>query len=100
MWVATGVGVVVGAFLLAFVPRFLPFSADSRVAALVMGESVWNAGVSLMTSADPATVRRVAEADRLVIANKDALADCRASAAKAGKEQKCTIVVPGPEKAQ
>lgn len=100
MWMAAGIGVVVGALLLAVVPRFLPFSADSHVAALVMGESVWNAGVSLMTSADPATVRRVAEADRLAIANRDALAECRASAAKAGKEQKCTIVVSVPEKAQ
>ena len=36
---------------------------------------------------------RIATAHQLVEANKDAVRACREAAAKAGKEQKCTITV-------
>lgn len=95
-----GAGIVLGVLLTLFTPRVLPFSAAPRVASTVIGDTAWNAGMSLLSFSSPESVQRVAAADRLIEVNKDAVADCRAAAAKAGKEQKCTIIVPVPEKAQ
>lgn len=53
-----------------------------------------------MMFASPDSWSRVASADKLIVANKDAIADCRTTTAKAGKEEKCTIVVPIPKRAQ
>ncbi len=91
-----GAGIVLGILLTLFTPRVLPFSAAPRVASTVMGDNDWNAGMSLMMYASPDSWSRVASADKLIEDNKAAVADCRATAAKAGKEQKCTIVVPAP----
>lgn len=95
-----GAGIALGVLLTLFTPRVLPFSAAPRVASTVMGDNAWNAGMSLMMFASPDSWSRVASADKLVDINKDSIADCRAAAIKAGKEQKCTIIVPAPEKAQ
>jgi len=53
MWMAGGIGLIAGAFLLALLPRFLPFSADSRVASLVMGQDRINAAYDMINSVDP-----------------------------------------------
>lgn len=93
-----GAGIVLGILLILFMPRLFPQTVAPRVASVVMGDTAWQAGMSLLTFSNPGSVQRVADADNLVTANKDAVADCRAAAAKAGKEQKCTIIVPAPEK--
>jgi hypothetical protein len=101
-WWLIGVGaasIILGILLTLFTPRLLPFSAAPRVASTVMGADPWNAGMSLMMFASPESWSRVASADKLIEANKDAITDCRTAAAKVGKEQKCTIVVPAPERA-
>ncbi|MCZ7859576.1 DUF6118 family protein [Agrobacterium salinitolerans] len=46
----------------------------------------------------PESWYRVLSADQLVETNKTEVAACREAAAKAGKDQKCTITVAAPEK--
>ena len=59
MWMAAGVGVVVGVFLILLLPRFLPFSADSRVASLVMGQDRISAAYAMINSVDPLGVKKL-----------------------------------------
>ncbi|MFD2651955.1 DUF6118 family protein [Brucella rhizosphaerae] len=47
------VGLFVGIFLILLLPRFLPFSADSHVASLVMGYDRVSAGRAMIEAADP-----------------------------------------------
>ena len=93
---AFAVGLLAGALVMLFLPRLLPFSAAPRVASVVMGETPWRAGMSLMAFESPEAWQRVAAADQIAIANKDELAACREAAAKAKKDQRCTITVPVP----
>lgn len=93
-------GILLGALLLLFGPRVFSHTVAPRVASLVMGDTAWQAGMSMMMFASPESWSRVASADKLIEANKDAVADCRAAAVKTGKEQKCTVIVPAPEKTQ
>ena len=53
-----------------------------------------NAGIALMQAASPDGWRGVADASDLVRVNQEALTACREAAAKAKKEQRCTITVP------
>lgn len=94
-----GVGtacLVLGILLTLFAPRVLPFSAAPRVASIVMGDSAWRAGMGLMAFDSAESWQRVAAADQLAAANKDELAACREAAARAKKDQHCTITVPVP----
>ena len=45
---AFALGLIVGALVMLFLPRLLPFSAAPRVASVVMGERPWQAGMSLI----------------------------------------------------
>ena len=91
----TGLGaLVVGLLASPFVAGVLPFGGDSAVAALIMKADRWNAGIALMQAASPDGWRGVAAASDLVRVNQEALAACREAAAKAKKEQRCTITVP------
>ena len=85
---------VAGLLVSPFVAGVLPFGGDSAVAALIMKADRWNAGVALMQAGSPYGWRGVAEASDLVRVNQEALAACRDAAAKAKKEQRCTITVP------
>jgi hypothetical protein len=98
-WLAStgGAGIVIGVLFTLFAPRVLPEGTVPIIASAVMGETVWDAGMKMMMFASPETWGRVVSADRLIEANKGAVADCKAAAAKAGKEQKCVIVVPAGE---
>lgn len=95
-----GAGIVLGVLLTLVAPRLLPGAVAPILASAVMGDTVWDAGMKMMMFASPETWGRVVAAERLVEANKGAIADCRAAAAKAGKEQKCTILVPAQEGAR
>lgn len=92
-----GAGIVLGVLLTLFAPRVLPGSVAPILASAVMGDTVWDAGRKMMMFASPETWGSVVSAARLFEANKGAVADCKAAAAKAGKEQRCTIVVPVQE---
>ena len=96
MWMAGLVGVFVGIFLILLLPRFLPFSADTHVAATVIGQDRWNAGVTMMRVADPRSWRGVADSSQLVRDNAEAIGQCAEAARTAGSDQQCTITVKAP----
>lgn len=98
MWIAGGVGLVVGVLLVLLLPRILPFSADTHVASLVMGQGRWNAGVTMMQTADPEGWRGVVEASQLVRDNAEAISQCAEAARTAGEDQRCMITVPKRKK--
>jgi hypothetical protein len=96
MWVAGGVGLVAGVFLILLLPRILPFAADTHVAAIVLGQDRWNAGVTMMQTADPGRWRGVADAWQLARDNAEAISQCAEAARTAGADQRCTITVKAP----
>lgn len=96
MWVAGGVGLVAGVFLILLLPRILPFAADTHVAAIVLGQDRWNAGVTMMQTADPGRWRGVADAWQLARDNSEAISQCAEAARTAGADQRCTITVKAP----
>ena len=91
MWMAGTVGVFVGIFLILLLPRFLPFSADSHVAAIVIGQGRWDAGVTMMQTADPVGWRGVVDSSQLVRDNAETIGQCAEAARAAGEDQRCTI---------
>jgi len=97
MWVAAVTGVILGAFLLVAVPRFLPFSADAHVAALVMGGNRIEAANVMISSVDPFTLQKMQWGARFYDAGGEAVANCLEKAEETGTDQKCTITVPAPE---
>ncbi len=94
--VAFAIGLLAGALVMLFLPRLLPFSAAPRVASVVMGETPWRAGMSLMAFDSPDSWQRVASADQLIEANREAVAACWEAARTAGADQRCTITVKAP----
>ena len=96
MWMAAGVGVVVGVFLILLLPRFLPFSADSRVASLVMGQDRINAAYAMINSVDPQGVKKMEWGAEFYDASGGEISACLEKARQSGKDQKCTITVPVP----
>jgi hypothetical protein len=90
----------IGAFLLGLLisPMFargLPFGWDGHVAAFIMNGDRWSAGSALMKAQSPEAWKVLMAAGRLV-ADNSALAACRDAAAKAKKEQRCTVIVSAP----
>ena len=67
------IGLVTGALLVLLLPRILPFAADTHVAAIVMGQDRWNAGVTIMQTADPDGWRSVVDASQLTRDNAEAI---------------------------
>lgn len=96
LWGAGAAGLVVGALLTVFMPRILPGSVDAAIASTVMGGDRWNAGISLLRSASPDDWNNLARANSLVRENRAALTTCAEAAAKAKKDQSCTITVAVP----
>ena len=96
LWGAGAAGLVAGVLLTLFLPRVLPGSVDMAVAATIMNADRWNAGIALMQSGSPAGWRGLADASNLVRANTDVLTRCAEAAAKAKKDQDCTIIVKAP----
>jgi hypothetical protein len=93
LYAASG-ALVVGLLVSPFVAGALPFGGDSAVAAVIMNANRWNAGIALMQAGSPDGWRGLADTSNLVRVNQEALAACREAAAKAKKEQRCTITVP------
>jgi hypothetical protein len=96
LW-AVGAGVAVGLVLFPMLGAFAP--GGSFLAAWATGNADrWQAGVSLIQEGSPERATALAAASRLVNANIEALQACADAAKKAGKEQKCSVVVqaPGP----
>ncbi len=90
LWLAGAV--LVGILAYPLVAVTLP--GGSYLAAMATGKlDRWQAGAGLMQVADPEGVRSIARATRIVNANADALRGCAEAARKAGREQKCVVVV-------
>lgn len=83
-----------GLLLSPVLVRSLPVALSSHMAAFLVKEDRWQAGEALMRLDNPDQWPSAAEAMRLVRVNEAALAGCRGQAARAGREQRCTIVVP------
>lgn len=97
IWLAVGSGVAIGALLLLLLPRFLPFSADSHIAALVMGQNRIDAGHAILYSVDPGVAEAVSRGGWIYETNRRALDECIAEMFEGGKEQRCVVVLPVPE---
>ena len=96
MWMAGIVGVFVGIFLILLLPRFLPFSADSHVASLVMGRDRVSAGEAMIRAVDPAKARNIEWSSQFYETNAGGIGTCFETARQTGKDQKCAITVPAP----
>ena len=96
MWMAGLVGLFVGMFLILLLPRFLPFSADSRVASMVMGQDRVSAGLAMIHTVDPGLAGKVDWSSQFYQSNVGGIGACFEEARKTRKEQKCTITVPVP----
>lgn len=91
--IAAGVGGVIGMLILLFLPRLMPFNADTYVAAAIMGEPRWIAGTHIMGAKNPQGWAAVLENAQLGSDNADVLARCRELVAKTKQVQKCTVKV-------
>ncbi len=96
MWFAGGIGLLAGVLLVLLLPRILPFAADTHVAAIVIGQDRWNAGVTMMRAEDPEGWRSVVDSSQLVRDNAEAIGQCAEAARTAGADQRCMIIVPTP----
>ena len=91
LWFA-GIGLALGLMLFPLVAALAP--GGSYLAALAAGGTDrWLAGGALMRDASPEGWRELVAGANLARANSEAIRMCREAAAKAGKEQKCAIVV-------
>lgn len=97
MWTAGLVGLALGIFLILLLPRFLPFSADSHVASLVMGFDRVSAGYAMIGADDPLEVEKMKWGGRFYNASGGEISACMERARQTGKDQQCTITVPAPE---
>ena len=98
-WFGAG-GVLVGFVLFPLLAASLPGGSYLTAWAAGYGNNRWGAGVICMEEGDPVGKSQLAAAWRLFEANKDALKLCAEAAAKAGKEQKCAVIVPVPAPAR
>lgn len=90
-----GAGVALGFMLFPLIAALAP--GGTYLAALAAGETDrWQAGGALMREASPEGWREFVFGATLTRANSDAIRVCQEAAAKAGKEQKCAIVVAAP----
>ena len=78
---------VVGVFLILLLPRFLPFSADSRVASLVMGQDRISAAYAMINSVDPLGVKMLQWGAGFYDASGGEISACLEKAKQAGKDQ-------------
>ena len=96
MWMVGLVGLFVGIFLILLLPRFLPFSADSHVAALVMGRDRVSAGHAVIRAADPFEAQKITWGGQFYDASSGEISACLETARRAGTDQQCTVTVPAP----
>lgn len=96
MWTMGGFGLLLGAFLMLLLPRFLPFSADVRTAGLVMGRDPISAGRAMIEAMDPDMAAKMEWGRASLESNGDPLSVCLQTARRTGKDQRCTITVGAP----
>lgn len=87
-------GAVVPTRIAQSVPESWHWPEQRAADMLLRGE--WNAGMRLLQVADPARLRALDDAARLVKGNAQALADCRSRAAKSKESVNCRIEAEVP----
>jgi hypothetical protein len=103
-WLAIMVGMGAVAGVIAWVccsgpvARALPASwaVPERMAAATLHLDRWAAGSQLKRTVDPASWNGLVTASALWRDNVGALAVCREAAARAGRSQRCTVIVQPP----
>ncbi len=96
LWMAGAAGIVAGILLVLLLPRILPFSADTRVAGLIMGADRWNAGARMMEAESLEGWRDLRAGWQLIRDNADAIQGCQERAAQDGEAQACAVSVAAP----
>jgi len=92
----SGVALVLGLALSPLIASVLPFGLNGRMAAVIMREDRWSAGMDLMKAGNPAGWDRLNADTQLVSDNREAVEACRTQAAKSTKAQHCSIVITPP----
>lgn len=72
---------------------FLPVGMEANVAAIVMNNDRWDAGITLLQTADPQRWNNAVNAWQLVQHNQDEINACAKLAEATGKDQRCTIIL-------
>jgi hypothetical protein len=92
-----GLVLAAGVVLSPIIASVLPLGLNARVAALVMHDNGWSAGIALMKAYNRGAWTRVNDDVQLVSDNRQAVDACRAASARTGKEQRCVVTVaPSP----
>lgn len=88
-------GMVVWAAFAGPIARAMPASWQwpQRMAARTLDMEMWEGGQHLMATSSPSAFGAIVAGDRIVAANRDALAACQRAATKAKKPVHCTIEV-------
>ncbi|MBB4620024.1 DUF6118 family protein [Sphingomonas abaci] len=88
-------GMVLWAVFAGVVARAVPASWQwpERMAARTLAMPMWEGGQHMMRIAAPEAFANIAAGDRIVTANRDALAKCRKQAARMHKAALCTVSV-------
>ena len=88
-------GVIVWVCFSGPIARALPagWSVPERMAAATLRLDRWGAGARLMASASQQGWARLAAASDLERENRTALDDCRKTAERTGKAQRCSVTV-------
>ncbi|MGE3335876.1 MAG: DUF6118 family protein [Rhodospirillaceae bacterium] len=86
-------GLLVGMILFYGLARALPFDGGSYIAASIVGEDRWNAGLELLRKSDLDRWQEVVADHEFMRANRTTFDACRAAAAKSKKDEKCTIII-------
>jgi hypothetical protein len=73
---------------------FLPFSADSHVASLVMGSDRVSAGPAMIQSADQGRGRDITTGGWVYETNRATMDRCIADMFQTKKEQRCVLTLP------
>jgi hypothetical protein len=91
-------GVIVWVCFSGPIARALPagWSVPERMAAATLRLDRWEAGARLMAGASPQDWAQLLSGSELERENRTALADCERSSQRAGRAQRCTVVVAPP----
>jgi hypothetical protein len=93
----TGIGAFfLGLLISPMFARALPFGWDGHIAAFIMNGDRWGAGSALMKAHNPEAWKVLMATGKLTTDNSASLAACRDAAAKAKKEQHCSVIVSAP----
>jgi hypothetical protein len=91
-----GLALAAGLVLSPIIASVLPLGLNARVAALVMRDNRWSAGIALMQAYNRSAWARVNDDVQLVSDNRQAVDACRAASARTGKAQRCAVMVAPP----